>query len=96
MEDVLSLIGSVLDGGWKMLTEIDIPGLGFSFGALFVGILLASFGFRVLAFALGWSFGVEDVGWFTDPMRPRLFRSYGGASGGYHVRISDARKNDEF
>lgn len=94
MENVLSLIGAVLDGGWKMLTEIDVPGLGFSFGALLVGILLVSFGFRVLSFALGWTFGVEDLGMF-NPMRPRLFRSY-GAPVGYHVRIPDARKNDEF
>lgn len=95
MNDVLALISTVLDGAWDMLTNIEIPGLGFSVAALLVGLVLVNLGLAMLGYLLGFSFGsVNLFTVFTLRDRPRSGTPYGGGRGGA-VRVSEARKNDE-
>lgn len=94
MNDALQVIGAILEGGWKLLTETDIPGVGFSVAALLVGLLMVSFGFRVLSYILGWHFSMDDSMDMADWLSSQ-FKGYGNSKGG-ELTISDARKNDEF
>lgn len=93
MNDVLLLIGAILEGGWRLLTETTIPGLDFSPAALLVGLLMVSFGFRVLSYILGWRFSMDDSMDMADFLSSQ-FKGYGGSKGG-ELTISEARKNDE-
>lgn len=38
---------------WDFFTEVNVPGFDFSFGALFVGLFLASLGLRFILSMLG-------------------------------------------
>ena len=93
MNDVLQLIGAILEGGWRMLTETDIPGLDFSFAALLVGLFMVSFGFRVLSFVLGWRFSMDDSLDAADWLSWQ-FKGYGGSRGG-ELTIAPERQLDE-
>ncbi len=96
MNDVLRLAGAVLEGGWRLLTETTIPGLDFSPAALLVGLLMASFGFRVLSYILDWRFSMDDsldmADWLSSAVSGH---GYGGSRGG-DLTISKERQHDEF
>lgn len=51
--EVLAFISFFLGASWDFFTEIEVPGLGFSFAALFVGLFLAVLGLRFLFAMLG-------------------------------------------
>ncbi len=93
MNDVLRLIGAVLEGSWRLLTETDIPGVGFSVAALLVGLLMVSFGFRVLTFILGWRFSMDDSMDMADFLSSQ-FKGYGNSKGG-ELTIAPERQSDE-
>lgn len=59
--DVLQAIGWILSSGWTFLQSVTVPGFGFSFATLFVGLFLASLGLRFLSMILGVSFGAADL-----------------------------------
>lgn len=93
MNDALQVIGAILEGGWKLLTETEIPGVGFSVAALLVGLLMVSFGFRVLSYLLGWRFSMDDSMDMADWLSSQV-RGYGGSKGG-ELTIAPERQLDE-
>ena len=92
MNDVLTLISTVLNGAWDMLTSIEIPGLGFSVAALLVGVVLVNLGFALLGYLLGFNFSPIVPGFVGMLKRDPEYRA-GFAP--VVPRISEARKNDE-
>lgn len=59
--EVLQAIGWLLTSGWNLLAGIKVPGFGFSFATLFVGLFLAGLGLRFLSMILGVGIGREDI-----------------------------------
>lgn len=57
--DLMDCIRFFLSNSWKFFTQVDIPGLGVSFAALFVGLFLAVMGLRLLSYMFG--FGHIDA-----------------------------------
>lgn len=57
--EVLEAVGWLLSSGWRLLTEIMIPGLGISFASLFVGLFLAGLGLRFFSAILGTPIGFQ-------------------------------------
>lgn len=51
--EVLQFISWWLANAWDFFTEVEVPGLGFSFAALFVGLFLAVLSLRLLAYMFG-------------------------------------------
>lgn len=51
--EVLQGIGWLLSMSWDFFTEVEVPGLGFSFAALFVGLFLAVLSLRLLGYMFG-------------------------------------------
>lgn len=51
--EVLLAIRGFLGLSWDFFTEIEVPGLGFSFAALFVGLFLAVLSLRLLSYMFG-------------------------------------------
>ena len=64
--DVLQAIGWILSSGWTFLQSVTVPGFGFSFATLFVGLFLASLGLRFLGMILGVSIHDSDGRRFGD------------------------------
>lgn len=92
--EVLQGIGAILEGGWKLLSKTDIPGLNFSFAALLVGFVLVSMGLKFLSYVLGFGFGgVGMVGYFTsgDAKAKASYRR----SRNTRAKIAEERKHDE-
>lgn len=54
---VLAFIHEFLSMSWDFFTEIDVPGLPFSFAQLFVGLFLMTFGLRLIGAMIGVSVG---------------------------------------
>lgn len=79
---VMDGISAILSGGWQLLSKTAIPGLGFSYAMLLVGLALVPVGFRFLSIALGFS-----VGHLTP-------RAGYGSRGSKDYKTSEARKND--
>lgn len=46
--EILQAIGFLFSSAWDFFTEVNVPGFDFSFGALFVGLFLASLALRFL------------------------------------------------
>lgn len=59
--EVIQAIAWLLSSGWTFLQSVTVPGLGFSFATLLVGLFLANLGLRFLGMILGTTFGHEDV-----------------------------------
>lgn len=53
MNELIDAIGFLFAQAWRFFVEIDVPGLGISFGTLFIGIFLISFSLRILILILG-------------------------------------------
>lgn len=81
MTDVLLLIQAWLSNSWLMLTSVNVPGLGVSFAALFVGLFLAVFSLKILGLMMGVSISSSDF--------------YRAGSGGRAHLVSSKRKGDE-
>lgn len=59
--EVLQAIKWLLDMSWDFFTEVNVPGFDFSFGALFIGLFLASLGLRLLFMMLGIGVSSKDI-----------------------------------
>ena len=55
--EVLAFISFFLGASWDFFTETNVPGMDFTFAALFVGLFLAVLGLRFLFAMLGLSVG---------------------------------------
>lgn len=86
---LLSLIGAFLSGSWNLLVETTIPGTGFSYAALFVGLVVISIGFKFLSYVLGFGFGGLDAN--ASGLRRNEYR----AGKARQAKISSARLHDE-
>lgn len=51
--EVLQAIGWFFSMSWDFFTEVQVPGFGFSFAALFVGLFLAALSLRLLGYMFG-------------------------------------------
>lgn len=51
--ELLSAIGQFLGLSWDFFTEIEVPGMPFTFAALFVGLFLAVLSLRLLGYMFG-------------------------------------------
>lgn len=51
--ELVQFIVFFLDASWNFFTEVNVPGFDFTFGALFVGLFLASLGLRFILSMLG-------------------------------------------
>ena len=54
--EVIAFISFFLGVSWDFFTEITVPGFGFSFAALFVGLFLAALSLRLLSAMIGVGF----------------------------------------
>lgn len=83
----MNCIKTFLSGAWKFFTQTDVPGLGFSFAVLFVGVALIPISLAFLSLVLG--FPVGSPGDASDMWGPPYrFRSTG------HMELPPARKKD--
>ena len=57
MFDLLNCIKTFLSGSWDFFTETDVPGLGFSFAVLFIGLALIPISLSFLSLILGFPVG---------------------------------------
>lgn len=82
MSDLLNCIETFLSGAWKFFTKIDVPGLGFSFAVLLVGLAIIPISLSFLSLVLGFPVGnISDAESF-------------GSRGTRNPKVSSARKND--
>lgn len=51
--EIMVAISFFLGASWDFFTEIEVPGTGMTFAALFVGLFLANLGLRFLFSMLG-------------------------------------------
>lgn len=58
--EVLAFVSFFFGAAWDFFTEITVPGLGFTFAQLFVGLFLISLGIRFLGSMFG--FGSDSSG----------------------------------
>lgn len=82
MSDLLNCIKTFLSGAWDFFTETYVPGLGFSFAVLFVGLALIPISLSFLSLILGF-----PVGTVSDAESL-------GSRGTRNPKVSSARKND--
>ena len=82
MSDLLNCIETFLSGAWDFFTETDVPGLGFSFAALFIGAALIPISLSFLSLILGFPVGTVSDG---EELASR---------GSRRLRLPPARKND--
>lgn len=59
--EVLEFISFWLSASWDFFTEVEVPGVGFTFAALFIGLFLASLGLRLLCMMLGIGVHSTDI-----------------------------------
>lgn len=82
MFDLLNCIKTFLSGAWDFFTETDVPGLGFSFSVLFIGLALIPISLSFLSLILGFPVGTASDG---EELASR---------GSRRLRLPPARKND--
>ncbi|SBV98959.1 hypothetical protein KL86CLO1_11111 [uncultured Eubacteriales bacterium] len=51
--DLVYAIGQFLHLSWDFFTEVNVPGMPFTFAALFVGLFLAGLSLRLLSYMFG-------------------------------------------
>lgn len=82
LSDLLNAIQTFLRSSWHFFTQIDVPGLGFSFAVLAVGVALIPISLAFLSLILGFPIGtVRDA----ESLGSRASR---------HTKISDSRSAD--
>lgn len=82
MSELMVAIKMLLSNGWKFF-QIKVPGTGFSFAVLAVGLLLVPISLSFLSLILGFPVGTADKD--TEGLGSMASRKY---------RVSSARKND--
>ena len=80
-EETASLGKALMDGLWALF-GIYVPGFSFTFGQLWLGVLLASISILVVRLIFGFGGGSRG-----EPLQ---------TSSTNHPRISKERRNDEF
>lgn len=70
--EVLQAIKWLLGASWDFFTEVNVPGFDFSFGALFVGLFLASLGLRFLFMMLDLHIGSGDARNLPDKPKNKI------------------------
>ena len=58
---LIQAIGAVLDAGWTMLTTIRFPGTEIPIAIILVGMFVAYFGIKILAYVLVMRVDVGDI-----------------------------------
>lgn len=80
--DLIQCIKMFLGSAWKFFTKTDVPGLGFSFAVLLVGLAIIPISLSFLSLILGFPVGnVSDA----ESL---------GSRGTRNPKVSSARKND--
>lgn len=74
----LDMLGSVLSAVWGLFNGVTVPGLGFSFGTLFLGVLLIKIAISIIQHGLG--FGGSGTGYRSGSTK--------------NPKISNERKGD--
>lgn len=82
LSDLMNCIKTFLSGSWKFFTETDVPGLGFSFAVLLIGLVLIPVSLSFLSLILGF-----PVGTISDAQSL-------ASRGSKKHKVSSARKND--
>lgn len=80
--DVIRCIKVFLGNAWKFFTKTDVPGLGFSFAVLLVGLAIIPISLSFLSLILGFPVGTVSDG---EELASR---------GSRRLRLPPARKND--
>lgn len=80
--DVIQCIKMFLGSAWRFFTKTDVPGLGFSFAALFVGAALIPISLSFLSLIFGFPVGTADN---AEELASR---------GSRRLRLPPARKDD--
>lgn len=75
---ILDMLGSLFTSVWDLFNGVAVPGLGFSFGSLFLAVLLIKISISIIRHALG--FGGSGTGYRSGSARK--------------PKISDNRKGD--
>lgn len=57
MDNFLMVAETFLTGGWKMMLETEIPGLGVSVAGFSLALLLMGFSIRILGYLTGFRMG---------------------------------------
>lgn len=57
MNELIEAISFLFTQAWRFFSEVDVPGLGISFGTLLIGVFLIYFSLRILMFILGLNCG---------------------------------------
>ena len=57
MDDFIMVAETFLTGGWKMMYQTEIPGLGVSVAGLSLALLLMGFSIRILGYLTGFRMG---------------------------------------
>ena len=86
----MSGIKSLLENGWKLFTQTDVPGTDISFAVFTVGLALIPLGFRFLSIMLGYSIGDTDYSVLDRLHLPATYT----AAGSSRYRISPGRQLD--
>lgn len=96
LSDLMNCIKTFLSSSWKFFTETDVPGLGFSFAVLFIGLVLIPVSLSFLSLILGFSVGsIPDAGPIEIGSRGSSYYSRRtGLPGGAKYRLPEARKHD--
>lgn len=53
MDELIQAIGFFFQQSWRFFSEIEVPLLGVSFGAFFIGMFLIAFGLKIVASLIG-------------------------------------------
>lgn len=53
MNELIDAISFFFTQSWRFFSEVDIPGLGISFGTLLIGVFLIAFSLKILILILG-------------------------------------------
>lgn len=57
MNDSLALVRCLIANTWNSLLTVQVPGIGISFAALFIGLFIFGIGIKVIGIVLGSSTG---------------------------------------
>lgn len=82
LSDLLQAIKTFLGYAWKFFTKTDVPGLDFSFAALFIGAALIPISLSFLSLIFGFPVGTVDN---AEELASR---------GSRRLRLPPARKDD--
>ncbi len=91
-DSLISAIGTFLSGSWRFFTQVDVPGTGFSFAVLLVGLAIVPISLSFLSLVLGFSVGtLSDAESIAGRLHlPATYTSVGSS----RYRISPGRQLD--